>query len=155
MLYEKNDPEEDCYPCDYSIPVCFRCRGRRHGSVHLVQPGCAQGEIVAFLNKTLNREVSYENQDFSFWFGPTFTFRGIEIKERNGKDTFAAIERLSFKVAVLPLLTGKIVIKKMHFEKPSCSLYRDSNGVLNIGDLLKVKKPLPLRSEEWSSLTER
>ncbi|HNZ11361.1 MAG TPA: hypothetical protein PKI97_07950, partial [Smithellaceae bacterium] len=65
-----------------------------------------KGEIVAFLNKTLNREVSYENQDFSFWFGPTFTFRGIEIKERNGKDTFAAIERLSFKVAVLPLLTG-------------------------------------------------
>ncbi|HPL65743.1 MAG TPA: AsmA-like C-terminal domain-containing protein [Smithellaceae bacterium] len=100
-----------------------------------------KGEIVAFLNKTLNREVSYENQDFSFWFGPTFTFRGIEIKERNGKDTFAAIERLSFKVAVLPLLTGKIVIKKMQFDKPSCSLYRDSSGVLNISDLLESQKP--------------
>jgi uncharacterized protein involved in outer membrane biogenesis len=99
-----------------------------------------KGDIVAFLNKTLNREVSYENQEFSFRLGPTFTFRGIEVKERDGKNTFATIERLSFKVAVLPLLTGKIVIKKMHLEKPAGNLLRDSNGVLNIGDLLESQK---------------
>ncbi|HRY37986.1 MAG TPA: AsmA family protein, partial [Smithellaceae bacterium] len=80
--------------------------------------------IVAFLNTSLGREVSYENEAFSFYFGPTFTFRGITIKEKNGRDTFATVERVTFKVAALPLLRGKIVIKRMHLEKPAGILYR-------------------------------
>jgi hypothetical protein len=103
-----------------------------------------KGDIVSFLNKTLNREVTYENEEFSFRFGPAFTFRGIEIKEKNGKETFAKIERVTFKVAVFPLLAGKIVIKKLHFEKPSCNLHRDTSGVLNISDLLESQKPPPV-----------
>lgn len=103
-----------------------------------------KGDIVTFLNKTLDREVSYESQEFSFYFGPTFTFRGIEIREKNGRDTFATIERLTLKVAVFPLLMGKIVIKKMHLEKPAGILYRDSNGVLNIDDLLESQKTPPV-----------
>ncbi|MHB8138178.1 MAG: YhdP family protein [Smithellaceae bacterium] len=99
-----------------------------------------KGDIVTFLNKTLSREVSYEGEEFSFHFGPAFTFRGIKIKEKNGKDTFATIERLTFKVAVFPLLMGKIVIKKMHLEQPSGILYRDRDGVLNISDLLESQK---------------
>jgi hypothetical protein len=99
-----------------------------------------KGNIVTSLNKTLNREVSYEDEEFSFYFGPAFTFRGIKIKEKNGKDTFATIERLTFKVAVFPLLMGKIVIKKMHLEKPAGILYRDRDGVLNISDLLESQK---------------
>ena len=99
-----------------------------------------KGDIVTFLNKTLDREVSYENEEFSFYFGPAFTFREIKIKEKNGKDTFATIERLTFKVAVFPLLMGKIVIKKMHLEKPAGILYRDRDGVLNISDLLESQK---------------
>jgi uncharacterized protein involved in outer membrane biogenesis len=99
-----------------------------------------KGNIIAFLNKTLSREVSYENEEFSFYFGPTFTFRGIKIKEKNGRDTFATIERVAFKVAVLPLIRGKIVIKKMHLEKPVCILNRDSDGIFNIDDLLESQK---------------
>ena len=99
-----------------------------------------KGDIVTFLNKTLNREVSYENEEFSFYFGPAFTFREIKIKEKNGKDTFATIERLTFKVAVFPLLVGKIVIRKMHLEKPAGILYRDRDGILNISDLLESQK---------------
>jgi len=97
-------------------------------------------DIVTFFNRTLNREISYENEEFSFYFGPAFTFREIKIKEKNGKDTFATIERLTFKVAVFPLLVGKIVIKKMHLEKPAGILYRDRDGVLNISDLLEDQK---------------
>jgi len=97
-------------------------------------------DIVTFFNKTLNREISYEHEEFSFYFGPAFTFREIKIKEKNSKDTFATIERLTFKVAVFPLLVGKIVIKKMHLEKPAGILYRDRDGVLNISDLLEDQK---------------
>ena len=96
--------------------------------------------IITFLSTSLNREVSYENEEFSFYFGPTFTFSGIKIKEKNGRDIFAKIERATFKVAVLPLLRGKIVIKKMHLEKPAGILYRDSEGVFNICDLLESQK---------------
>jgi len=96
-----------------------------------------KGNIIAFLNTSLGREVSYENEEFSFYFGPTFTFRGITIKEKNGRDTFATVERVTFKVAVLPLLRGKIVIKRIHLEKPAGILCRDGEGVFNISDLLE------------------
>lgn len=96
--------------------------------------------IIAFLNTSLSREVSYESEEFSFYFGPTFTFRGMKIKEKNGRDTFATAERVTLKVAVLPLMRGKIVIKKVHLEKPAGILYRDSEGVFNISDLLEKQK---------------
>lgn len=102
-----------------------------------------KGYIINFLNKTLNREVSYERGDFSFYRGPTFIFRGIEIKERNGRDTFATIEEITFKVAVLPLLSGKIIFKEMHLEKPAVMLYRDRDGIFNINDLLESQKEAP------------
>jgi uncharacterized protein involved in outer membrane biogenesis len=102
-----------------------------------------KGNIISLLNKTLNREVSYEKGDFSFYFGPTFIFQGVEIKERNSRDTFATIERITFRVAVLPLLLGKIVFKAMHLEKPAVMLYRDRDGIFNINDLLESQKETP------------
>ena len=102
-----------------------------------------KADIISFLNKTLNREVSYEKGDFSLYFGPTFTFRGVEIKERNSQETFAKIERITFRMAVLPLLMGKIVFKEMRIEKPAGMLYRDRDGVFSISDLLEGQKEAP------------
>ncbi|MGZ6220048.1 MAG: DUF748 domain-containing protein, partial [Syntrophales bacterium] len=99
-----------------------------------------KGYIISYLNKALNREVSYERLAFSFHLSPAFIIRGIEIKERNGRDTFATIEQVTFRVAVLPLLWGKIVFKEMHLEKPAVTLYRDHDGIFNINDLLASQK---------------
>ncbi len=99
-----------------------------------------KGDIISALNKKLNREVSYDRGDFSFYFGPTFTFSGINIKEKNSQDTFATVERITFRVAVLPLLWGKIIFKDVLLEKPTAVLNRDREGIFNISDLLEGQK---------------
>ncbi|MEN6318494.1 MAG: AsmA-like C-terminal domain-containing protein [Syntrophaceae bacterium] len=99
-----------------------------------------KGDIISALNKKLNRQVSYDSGEFSFYFGPTFTFRGVTIKEKNSRETFATIERLTFKLAILPLLRGKIVLKEMLLDRPVGMLHRDRDGIFNINDLLESKK---------------
>ena len=97
-------------------------------------------DIISALNKKLNRQVSYDSGDFSFSLGPTFTFRGITIKEKNSRETFATIERTTFRLAVLPLLWGKIVLTEVLLERPIGKLHRDHDGILNINDLLEDQK---------------
>ncbi len=53
-----------------------------------------KGDIISVLSKKLNRQVSYDSGNFSFSLEPIFTFRGITIKEKNSRETFATIERI-------------------------------------------------------------
>jgi uncharacterized protein involved in outer membrane biogenesis len=99
-----------------------------------------KGDIISALNKKLNRQVSYESGDFSFYLSPTFTFRGVTIKEKNSRETFATIERITFRLAVLPLLWKKIVFKEVLLERPVGILHRDRDGIFNINDLLESKE---------------
>ena len=50
-----------------------------------------KGDIISALSKKLTREVSYDTGDFSLYSGPTFTFTGIKINEKNSRETFATI----------------------------------------------------------------
>ena len=102
-----------------------------------------KGDIINILTVKLNRAISYDKGDFSFYFGPTFTFSGIVMKEKDSTDTFATIDKMTFRVAVLPLLWKKIVFKEVLLEKPAGSLYQDREGALNISDLLESQKEAP------------
>jgi len=99
-----------------------------------------KGDIISVLSKKLNRQVSYDSGNFSFSLEPFFTFRGITIKEKNSRETFATIERITFKLSVLPLLRGKIVLKEVLIDRPMGMLHRDRDGIFNINDLLESQK---------------
>ncbi len=99
-----------------------------------------KGDIISVLSKKLNRQVSYDSGNFSFSLEPIFTFRGITIKEKNSRETFATIERITFKLSVLPLLRGKIVLKEVLIDRPVGMLHRDRDGIFNINDLLESQK---------------
>lgn len=108
-----------------------------------------KGDIITALNKKLNRQVSYDSGDFSFTLGPTFTFRGVTVKEKNSTETFATIESITFRLAVLPLLQKKIIFKEVLLEKPAGMLHRDHNGIFNISDLLEnQEEPLTVEIEK-------
>lgn len=97
-----------------------------------------KGDIISALSKKLKREVSYDRGDFSLYLlGPTFTFTGIKINEKDSRETFATIERITFRLAVLPLLWKRIVLKEVLLERPVGMLHRDHDGIFNISDLLE------------------
>lgn len=97
-------------------------------------------QLLAELQSSLNRKVTYEKGSFSFRFEPSFTFTNIVILEKDGTSNFVTADRLTFRIALLPLLWKKVVLKEMVLDKPMISLDRDSSGVFNVSDLFEEKK---------------
>lgn len=97
-------------------------------------------QILAEVQKSLNRQVTYEKGDVTFRLFPAFSFSHVVIKERGGQGTFATAERVSFRLALLPLLERKVVIGKLEIEQPSVQIIRDRDGIFNISDLLEQKE---------------
>lgn len=99
-----------------------------------------KGQILAEVEKVLNRKVTYRTGDISLRFGPAFTFSGVTIAERDGQSVFATADRLSFRLGLLPLLRKRVVIRQMVVERPNVRIIRNTDGTFNISDLLEEKK---------------
>ena len=97
-------------------------------------------EIIKAVQNSLKRRVTYEYGAFSLKYGPSFTFTKLVIMERDGKSIFASSDRLAVKIALLPLLGKKVLIKKIQLEKPRFSLIRYPDGAFNCSDILEGSK---------------
>jgi len=95
--------------------------------------------IILAAKAALDRDVQYARAAFSLKAGPVFTFTDVVVKERNGLSPFATIERLTLKVAIMPLFWKSLVFKDVQLEHPRITIQRDAAGAWNIGDLLEVK----------------
>lgn len=103
-------------------------------------------EILEALQGTLHRRVVYDRGSFTFRLTPSFTFSKILIMEKDGSAPFLSAERLTFRIALLPLLERRLVVRGVVLEKPSVVISRDPSGTFNISDLLKeTGKETPLR----------
>ena len=106
----------------------------------LLQLDNYKGDILAKVEKTLNRQVIYETGAFYFRFGPEFIFTNVVVKEKGGTTNFISAERLSFKLAFLPLLEKKLVLRNIELEKPVINISRDHDGDFNFSDMQKLKE---------------
>ncbi len=97
-------------------------------------------QILAQVQQTLNRQVLYEKGSFSFRFGPQFIFTHVTVKEKGGAASFISADRLSIRLALLPLLERKLVLHDIQLEKPVITLSRDQAGVFNFSDILEPKE---------------
>ena len=103
--------------------------------LHYLDLDTYKAEIVARVKSSLNRELRYESGDFSFRYGPSFSFTGVTVKERDGVGDFIKADRLTVSIALIPLLRRELVLSRMHLEHPVIQLSRDRAGVFNVSDL--------------------
>jgi uncharacterized protein YhdP len=96
-----------------------------------------KAEIVAALQSSLHRRVLYESGDFSFRPWPTFTFGKLRIMDKDGQSPFLAADKLSFRLALLPLLDRRLVLRGVVLDHPSMLISRNAAGLLTISDLLQ------------------
>lgn len=92
--------------------------------------------ILDALQTGLHRRVIYGNGSFAFKPAPSFTFSSIEIMDRDGSRPFLKADRLTFRVALLPLLEKRLVIKGVELDRPAATIVRNAAGALSIADLL-------------------
>ncbi len=97
-------------------------------------------DLLHALRTALDREVLYREGSLSFRLQPTFTFTGVVIREKDGASDFITADRVTFKLAVLPLLKKNVVLRRLEMENPRIHLIRDRSGIFNIGNLFEEKK---------------
>src|SRR5512136_1337614 len=81
-------------------------------------------QILAQVQQTLNRQVLYEKGTFSFRFGPEFVFTHVIVKEKDGNADFIRADHLTIKLAFMPLLEKRLVLRNIELEKPVIELTR-------------------------------
>lgn len=99
-----------------------------------------RADLIRAVKVAINRDVRYGQSDFSLWFRPTFIFKDVVVSEKDGKADFVSADRLSFKIAILPLLSKKVILREIVLDNPSVAITRDVTGVFNISDLLDETK---------------
>ena len=91
--------------------------------------------ILSLLEKSLNRQVSYETVSFSRQLIPAFVVTGLTIKDKSGDANLLTIDTLAFRLELLPLLRKELRLKGIVLERPVFSLARDQAGVFSFSDL--------------------
>lgn len=100
--------------------------------------------IIQAVKSALNRDVRYDKAELSLWTGPTFTFTGVVIRERDSEASFVSVEKLSVTVGIIPLLRKELVIRNLQFFRPRAAVWRDASGLWNIDDLLTPGREMPV-----------
>ena len=96
-------------------------------------------QILAELSSVLHRKVTYRTGDFTLRYGPSFTFTGITITERDGVSEFMHADRLTMRIALFPLLEKRFIIKELDLDTPHVDITRNRDGSFSISDLLEQK----------------
>ncbi len=104
---------------------------------YLLDVNAYRNEIITALQQSLNRPVSFGSGSFAWHFGPSFEFKSFTVKERDGGADFISAPKITVQLALIPLLEKKVELKNLILDDTTISLFRTSDGTLNIDDLLK------------------
>ena len=107
---------------------------------YLLDINSYRDEILASLQKSLNRKVTFSRGEFKWHFGPSFDFDGITVREPDNSADFLKADRISVRLALVPLLDKRVVLRDLSLEGADIRLVRGADGKLNIDDLLAPGK---------------
>lgn len=94
-------------------------------------------EIAAAVEQRTGRTLRIEG-DLALGFWPHVAVRlgKATLSEPGGAQTFARIEDARIAVAVMPLLSKRIVVREVTIDGLAATVVKGKNGVLNVADLL-------------------
>ncbi|MFH1078836.1 MAG: AsmA-like C-terminal domain-containing protein [Pseudomonadota bacterium] len=100
----------------------------------MLDPETHRAALIQHLKTTLNRDVRFARGEFSLWLHPTFTFTDVVVLEKDAQTIFITADRLHFRLALLPLLRKKVVLKDATLDNPHIALIREADGSFNVSD---------------------
>ena len=96
--------------------------------------GAYKSEITAGLSKATGRELSVDG-DFKLRFGirPSVTATGVKLANApwGSRPNMMTAERFEAEIALLPLVEGRVEVKRLILVKPELFIETDENGRSN------------------------
>ncbi len=117
------------------------------GSVALqlyLPPEKAKALVLELLSKQLKREVALGSVSVGVLSGLRVSDLKISESPDFSKGTFLSSERFSLKIALVPLLFRKVIVRQIILRKPEVRVIRDADGkTFNFSDLTAATVPTP------------
>jgi hypothetical protein len=97
--------------------------------------------ITTAVGKALQRNITYEKGKATWTIrgGLALQFTNVVIREKDRSADLLNMQTAFFRVDILPLLRGRVVLREVILDQPRLSLKRDHAGSLNIADLLAAE----------------
>jgi len=112
---------------------------------------------IPLVEKAINRKVTIDNVRLTIITGLGAEVSGVEVSNRPGlkKESFAAIDKVALRVALLPLLSGQITVSSIAIVRPSVLIERTADGAFNFDDMKPAGEtaaaPAPVAEAEQDS----
>lgn len=101
-----------------------------------------KAELARTVHDKTGRTLKIDG-DLSLFFWPDIGIRvgKTSLSEPGSEQRFATIEGARVSVAVMPLLSKRIVVREVEFDGAQATLVKHADGSLNIDDLMAKRKP--------------
>ena len=117
------------------------------GSIALrvyLPPEKAKALVLQHLSAQLKREVTLGSASVGVLSGLQMTDLKISESPNFSKGTFLSSEQFSLKVALLPLLFRKVIVRQIVLKRPEVAIVRQADGkTFNFSDLSNSSAPAP------------
>lgn len=100
----------------------------------LITPERIRAAVLPVATEALQREVELGEINVSLFRG--ITLHDLNVRERDGKESFIAAERMVLRYQFWPLLFKRVVIDEVRLEAPRIRIERLADGSFSFSDLL-------------------
>jgi AsmA protein len=107
----------------------------------LITPERIRAAVLPVAREALHREVDLGEISISLFRG--ITLQNLNVRERDGKESFIVADRVILRYQFWPLLFKRVVIDEVRLEAPRIRIERLPDGSFSFSDLLPADTDIP------------
>jgi AsmA protein len=107
----------------------------------LITPERIRAAVLPVAREALQREVELGEIKVSLFRG--ITLQDLNVRERDGKESFIAADRVILRYQLWPLLFKRVVIDEVRLDAPRIRIERLADGSFSFSDLLPQEAAAP------------
>ncbi|MBT1072902.1 AsmA family protein [Pelotalea chapellei] len=108
----------------------------------IITPERVKKTVIPLAQKALHRPVRLGDIKVSIFSG--IVLNNVVIMEKEGEETFVAVDLVKLRYQFWPLLSKRIVVDEISMETPRIRIVKLPDGSFNFSDIMKKEKTAPV-----------